>query len=83
MPTNPTPRPAPPPPAALQISPAAAHISAVRSALRAATGSATELGDLLSAALTADDQQRRVVTGGPIPTPPASDSNNSVDSGDQ
>ena len=54
--------------------PAAPHISAVRSALREATGSATELGDLLSAAMTADDQQRRAVTGAPTPTPRASNS---------
>jgi len=63
--------------------PAAAHISAVRSALREATASVTELGDLLSAALTADDQQRRTVTGSPTPTPPTGDSNNNVDSSDQ
>ncbi len=59
--------------------PAAPHISTVRSALRDATGSATELGDLLAAALAADDQQRRAVTGAG-PTPRAS---NSSDGGDR
>ncbi len=43
--------------------PAPPHISTVRSALREAVGSATELADLLAAGLTADDQQRRAVTG--------------------
>ena len=58
------------------------HISGVCSALREAVGSATELGDLLAAALTADDQQRRAVTGGLTPTPPATDSNPNIDSDD-
>jgi len=61
--------------------PAAPHISTVRSALRDAVGSATELGDLLADALAADDQQRRAVTGAG-PTPPAEDSNSS-DGGDR
>ena len=44
--------------------PAAVHIGAVRSALRAAAGSATELGDLLSAGpAAADDQQRQAEFG--------------------
>ena len=61
---------------------AAPHISTVRSALREATGSATELGDLLAAALAADDQQRRAVTGAG-PTPRASNSSDSSDGGDR
>jgi len=59
--------------------PAAVHIGAVRSALRAAAGSATELGDLLSAALAADDQQRRAVAGGAGPAPRASGSSDNSD----
>ncbi len=59
--------------------PAAPHISTVRSALRDAVGSATELGDLLAAALAADDQQRRAVAGaGPMPR-----ACNSSDGGDR
>jgi hypothetical protein len=71
MPTNTSPDPNRPP--------AAVHISGVRSALRDAAGSATELGDLLSAALAADDQQRRAVAGAAAPARRASDSGDSGD----